>query len=76
MDQNVKLRLAKEYLRSRGKYILEQNKDDPNKFEPTTAVGTDVKKTMKEYTDGLNRKVSEKPTQTVRLFDRNLRYKK
>lgn len=76
MDQNVKLKLAKEYLRQRGKYILEQNKDDPNKFEPTTAVSTDVKKTMKEYLDGITRKNAEKPTQTVRLFDRNLRYKK
>lgn len=76
MDHNVKLKLAKEYLRARGKYILEQDKDDPNKFEPTTAVGTDVRKTMKEFTDGLNRKAATQPTHTVRLFDRNLRYKK
>jgi hypothetical protein len=75
MDQNVKLKLAKEYLRQRGKYILEQNKDDPNKFEPTTAVGTDVRKTMKEYMDGLAKNTT-KSTQTIRLFDRNLRYKK
>lgn len=75
MDHNVKLKLAKEYLRERGKYILEQNKDDPNRFEPTTAVGTDVKKTMKEYMDGLAKNTA-KPTHTVRLFDRNLRYKK
>jgi hypothetical protein len=76
MDHNVKLELAKQYLRERGKYILEQDKSDPNRFQPTTAVATNVQITMREYVHVRDKKTAEASTQTVRLFDRKLRFKK
>ena len=49
MDYNVKLELAKEYLRSRKKLISEQIANDPTRFIPSAAIETDVTRTMNEY---------------------------
>lgn len=75
MDYNVKLELAKEYLRSRKKFISEQISDDPNRFIPTAAVETDVKRTINEYRIS-TRKNKETGSSTIRFFDKKLSYKK
>jgi hypothetical protein len=77
MDHNVKLELAKQYLRERGKYILEQDKDDKARFTPSLSIETNVEKTMREYKYATERKQSEKAnTQVVRLSDRKFRSQK
>jgi len=75
MDYNVKLELAKEYLRSRKKLVSEQVNGDLNRFIPTPAVETDVKRTMNEYRIS-TRKNKETGSSTVRFFDKKLSYKK
>ena len=75
MDYNVKLELAKEYLRSRKKLVSEQVNGDFNRFIPTTAVETDVNRTMNEYRIS-TRKNKETGSSTVRFFDKKLSYKK
>jgi hypothetical protein len=75
MDYNVKLELAKEYLRSRKKIVSEQIANDPNRFIPTAAVETDVKRTMNEYRLS-TRKNKETGSSTIRFFDKKLSYKK
>ena len=77
MDHNVKLELAKAYLRERGKYILEQDKDDKTRFIPSLAIETNVEQTMREYKYAVERKDSEKAnSQVVRLSDRKFRSQK
>jgi hypothetical protein len=77
MDHNVKLELAKAYLRERGKYILEQYQDDKKRFTPSLAIETNVEKTMREYKHATERKESEKTnTSVVRLSDRKFRSQK
>jgi len=77
MDHNVKLELAKQYLRDRGKYILEQDKDDKARFTPSLAIETNVQQTMREYTYATERKDSKKASsQVVRLSDRKFRSQK
>jgi hypothetical protein len=75
MDYNVKLELAKEYLRSRKKFISEQIANDPNRFIPTPAVETDVRRTINEYRIS-TRKNKEAFSSTIRFFDKKLSYKK
>jgi hypothetical protein len=75
MDYNVKLELAKEYLRSRKKLISEQIADDPNRFIPTPAVQTDIKRTINEYKLS-TRKNKETGSSTIRFFDKKLSFKK
>jgi hypothetical protein len=75
MDYNVKLELAKEYLRSRKKLVSEQVNGDLNRFIPTPAVETDVNRTMNEYRIS-TRKNKETGSSTVRFFDKKLSYKK
>ena len=75
MDYNVKLELAKEYLRSRKKLISEQIADDPNRFIPTPAVETDIKRTINEYKLS-TRKNKETGSSTIRFFDKKLSVKK
>lgn len=75
MDYNVKLELAKEYLRSRKKIVSEQINNDPTRFIPTPAVETDVKRTMNEYRIS-TRKNKETGSSTIRFFDTKLSYKK
>jgi hypothetical protein len=75
MDYNVKLELAKEYLRSRKKLISEQIADDPNRFIPTPAVETDIKSTINEYKLS-TRKNKETGSSTIRFFDKKLSFKK
>jgi hypothetical protein len=75
MDYNVKLELAKEYLRSRKKLISEQIADDPNRFIPTPAVETDIKRTINEYKLS-TRKNKETGSSTIRFFDKKLSFKK
>lgn len=75
MDYNVKLELAKEYLRSRKKLISEQIADDENRFIPTTAVDTDIRRTMNEYKLS-TRKNKETSSSTIRFFDKKFSSKK
>ena len=75
MDYNVKLELAKEYLRNRRKIISEQIADDPNRFIPTPAVETDIKRTINEYRIS-TRKNKETGSSTIRFFDKKLSFKK
>jgi hypothetical protein len=75
MDYNVKLELAKEYLRSRKKLVSEQVNGDLNRFIPTPAVETDVNRTMNEYRI-FTRKNKETGSSTIRFFDKKLSYKK
>jgi len=77
MDHNVKLELAKAYLRERGKYILEQDKDDKARFIPSLAIETNVGQTMREYKYAIEKRESEKTnTSVVRLSDRKFRSQK
>lgn len=75
MDYNVKLELAKEYLRSRKKLISEQIANDKDRFIPTPAVETDVRRTINEYRIS-TRKNKETGSSTIRFFDKKLSYKK
>lgn len=75
MDHNVKLELAKEYLRSRKKLISEQIAGDPNRFIPSAAIETDVKRTMNEYKLS-TRKNKETSSSTIRFFDKKFSSKK
>ena len=75
MDYNVKLELAKEYLRSRKKLISEQITNDPNRFIPTAAVETDVKRTINEYRIS-TRKNKETGSSTIPFFYKKLSSKK
>lgn len=75
MDHNVKLELAKEYLRSRKKLISEQIVGDPNRFIPSAAIETDVKRTMNEYKLS-TRKNKETGSSTIRFFDKKFSSKK
>ena len=75
MDYKVKLELAKEYLRNRRKLISEQIADDPNRFVPTPAVETDIKRTINEYRIS-TRKNKETGSSTIRFFDKKLSFKK
>lgn len=74
MDYNVKLELAKEYLRSRKKLISEQVAGDPNRFTPSAAIETDVKRTMNEYRLS-TRKNKETGSSTVRFLNKKFPYK-
>lgn len=76
MDYNVKLELAKQYLRDRKKYIAEQAKDDDNRFIPTAAVETDIRRTINDFKSSQFAAKKEGTSQTVRFFDRKLRVKK
>lgn len=75
MDHNVKLELAKEYLRSRKKLISEQVAGDPNRFTPSAAIDTDIKRTINEYRIA-SRKNKETGSSTVRFFNKKLSFKK
>ena len=75
MDHNVKLELAKEYLRSRKKLISEQVAGDPNRFTPSAAIDTDIKRTINEYKLS-TRKNKETGSSTVRFFNKKLSFKK
>ena len=75
MDHNVKLELAKEYLRSRKKLISEQVAADPNRFTPSAAIDTDIKRTINEYRIA-SRKNKEAGSSTVRFFNKKLSFKK
>jgi hypothetical protein len=74
MDYNVKLELAKEYLRSRKKLVSEQVASDPNRFTPSAAIETDVKRTMNEYQLS-TRKNKETGSSTVRFLNKKFSYK-
>jgi hypothetical protein len=75
MDYNVKLELAKEYLRSRKKLISEQIANDPTRFIPSAAIETDITRTMNEYRLS-TRKNKETDSSTIRFFNKKLSYKK
>lgn len=75
MDHNVKLELAKEYLRSRKKLVSEQVAGDPNRFTPSAAIDTDIKRTINEYRIA-SRKNKETGSSTVRFFNKKLSFKK
>lgn len=75
MDYNVKLELAKEYLRSRKKLISEQIAGDPSRFIPTPSVETDIKRTINEYKLS-TRKNKETGSSTIRFFDKKFSSKK
>jgi hypothetical protein len=75
MDHNVKLEIAKQYLRDRKKYICEQDQDDPNRFVPRTSIETNVKQTWTEYQREQN-KSKQQTTSPIRFFDRKIRYQK
>jgi hypothetical protein len=75
MDYNVKLELAKEYLRSRKKLISEQIANDPTRFIPSAAIETDITRTMNEYRLS-TRKNKETGSSTIRFFNKKLSYKK
>jgi hypothetical protein len=75
MDHNVKLEIAKQYLRDRKKYICEQDQDDPTRFVPRKSVETDVKQTWREYQHEQNKSKQQAPS-PIRFFDRKIRYQK
>ena len=75
MDHQVKLELAKEYLRNRKKLISEQIKDDPDRFIPTRAIDTDIKRTINEYKLSI-RKNKETGSSTIRFFNKKFSLKK
>jgi len=59
----MKLNEAKEYLRSRNKYIADQN----CKFVPTNAAKTNVKKTIEEYRKWLKKSTASTVSDGVQI---------
>ena len=75
MDYKDQLEVAKQYLRDRKKYVVEQSPLDPNRFQPRSAFATDIRLTIKDYQHDAIKK-QETTTQTVRFLDRKVRNKK
>lgn len=75
MDHNVKLEIAKQYLRDRKKYICEQDQSDPTRFIPRKSIETNVKQTFLEYQHD-QRKNNQQASSPIRFFDRKIRYQK